>query len=103
MNLKNSEDIKTDIKTNVASKARFLFLKKALSPNSFLVKIFKILIPSIPLRRKIRNTIQALNNKPVSKDSLDNSMKKLIFEKYFKEDVHKLENFLNRDLSIWRK
>ena len=103
LNLKKPKTIKTDIRTNVASKARISFLKKVLSSNSFLVKIFKILIPSIPLRRKIRNTIQFFNNKPVRKDSLDNSMKKLIFEKYFKEDVRSLEKFLKRDLSVWNK
>lgn len=103
LNLKNTKNIKTDIRINVASQARLSFLKKILSPNSFLVKIFKILIPSIPLRRKIRNNIQALNNKPVNKNSLDNSMKKLIFEKYFKEDVRNLEKFLKRDLSVWNK
>ena len=80
-----------------------MIVKKILSlRGSFLITFFKFLIPSILLRRKIRNTIQALNNKPIKKDSLDKRVKKIIFEKYFKQDVNSLEELLDRDLSFWK-
>ena len=58
--------------------------------------------PKQVMNGKIRNKIQALNNKPIKKDSLDKRVKKIIFEKYFKQDVNRLEELLDRDLSFWK-
>ena len=103
LGLKKNKIQNTNVKINVASKPRLMIVKKILSSRgSFLVTFFKFLIPSILLRRKIRNTIQALNNKPIKKDSLDKRVKKIIFEKYFKQDVNSLEELLDRDLSFWK-
>jgi len=33
---------------------------------------------------------------------LDKRVKKIIFEKYFKQDVNSLEELLDRDLSFWK-
>ena len=103
LGLKKNKIQNTNVKINVASKPRLMIVKKILSlRGSFLITFFKFLIPSILLRRKIRNTIQALNNKPIKKDSLDKRVKKIIFEKYFKQDVNSLEELLDRDLSFWK-
>lgn len=102
LGVSKNEEINYNLKSNVASKARSNKLKNILKKPSFLKSLAKNMIPSVSLRQKIRNKIQYLNNKPTLKDPLSLTLKKKIYNEYFKKDINDLEKLLSLNLTIWK-
>lgn len=90
-----------DIRSNVSSTTRFKSIKKMLAGKSKVRSSLKVLFPVL-LRKKIKNKLQALSNKPQKYDTLDSKTKTLLTDKYFSGDISKLEGVLNKDLKIWK-
>lgn len=68
-----------------------------------LLKSFKNIITNEEKRYKIRRFLKETNTKPIKNNSLDDisdkSKKELI--EFYKKDIEKLSDFLNKDLSHW--
>jgi len=65
--------------------------------------VIKILLPFPTLRNNIKQKIDQLNQKVLIKRKLDKNFKNDTFEKYFKKDVSKLEQLIDRNLDHWSK
>ena len=91
-----------NINSNRASQPRFRFMKKIMKDHGLIRNIIKQLVPSLITRQIIKNTIQKLNLKPYSPLPLSIENKKIIFDKYFKEDIFKLEKLIGKKMN-WDK
>ena len=60
--------------------------------------LLRIIIPFKSLRKKIRQTIQSKHTASVPEMSLKT---KDMLKHYYKDDVQKLSDLLNRDLNHW--
>jgi len=88
--------LKTNFRSNPASKEKSKTLKKLMKKRGWWRKILKFLVPSIQLRQIIRNKIQRANIEEFKADKLSKKLKEEIFNKYFKEDILKFEKLTNK-------
>lgn len=93
--------LNTTLKSNSASEPRLKFINTLLYKKSIIKKIFRPFFNSLSLKVKIAQFIDSLNQKPTSSKKLSLEDKKDIMDKYFKEDIVKLEGLLGQDLSYW--
>ena len=101
LNVKN-ENIDIDIVSNIASKARFIWLKNIMNKSSWWILLLKNLIPFVQFRRIIRNRIQRANNVKFAYDVLSDTDKKDLYNRYFRDDLLSLEIILNKKMN-WQK
>ena len=94
-------DVDIDIKSNAAADARFPKIKSFLNEKSRFKSYSKSLIKSKKVRSKIINYLQKLSNKKVIKQEINHEFKMKILNKYFLDDIQKLEKLIDRDLSVW--
>ena len=73
-------------------------MKKMMMKKSSLKTILKIIIPFKSLRKKVRQYLQSKNTTNVPKMSLKT---KDMLKQFYKYDVQKLSDLLNRDLNYW--
>ena len=98
-----SFDFNLDHFSNPSSKSRIKFLKKLLKKQGWWNKVVKMIIPSLKYRQIIRNRIQSLNTKPFIYDELPEKIKKSIYMKYFKNDIFKFEQLVNKKFDWHQK
>jgi hypothetical protein len=73
-------------------------MKKMMMKKSPLKTLLKIIIPFKSLRKKVRQTIQSKHTTSVPEMSLKT---KDMLKQFYKDDVQKLSDLLNRDLNYW--
>jgi len=73
-------------------------MKKMMMKKSPLKTLLKIIIPFKSLRKKVRQYLQSKNTTNVPKMSLKT---KYMLKQFYKNDVQKLSDLLNRDLNYW--
>lgn len=73
-------------------------MKKMMMKKSPLKTLLKIIIPFKSLRKKVRQYLQSKNTTNVPKMSLKT---KDMLKQFYKDDVQKLSDLLNRDLNYW--
>ena len=99
----NKHELDLNIHSNKSSVAKSKRLKQLFKNDSIIRRIAKNLIPFPVFRQKIRNMIHASNNKVKAKTLLLSSERKLIYHKFFKQDIEKLEKILNLNLNHWKE
>jgi len=99
----NKHELDLNIHSNKSSVSRSRRLKQFFKNDSIIKLIAKNMIPSLVFRQKIRNIIHALNNKAKAKAPLLSTERKLIYDKFFKQDIEKLEKTLNLNLNHWKE
>ena len=62
----------------------------------------KWLVPSFAIRQKLRNYVQALNNKSIEKKPLSKIDRKNCYQRYFKQEIQSLEDLLSINLTHWK-
>lgn len=92
-----------DLQSNAASVARMKGLKQFMKKETWISRIAKVLVPSFERRQQIRNFIQERNNKVQKPMTLKSEERKRVYEQYFKDDIEKLEQLLDIDLTIWKE
>jgi len=102
LEINENVSLKLNIKSNPRSKARSKTLKTFMKKKSPMRRFFRIIIPSLAVRNKIRNYMHKLNNKPEPYNALDRKTREEIYNRYFAKDVGELELLLGRDLSLWK-
>ena len=96
-------DLDINIKSNMASHPRSKLLNNQLFKYRFLKNILKPFIPNPEKRKKIINIVNSYNQKSINRPKLNDNVKQLLMQKYFFNDIIKLEKIINRDLSGWHK
>jgi len=103
LGVESSKVLDINAKSNPATLPKSIFLTNLLNKKSLLKRIIKILLPFPTLRNNIKQKIDQLNQKVLIKRKLDKNFKNDTFEKYFKKDVSKLEQLIDRNLDHWSK
>ena len=98
LNIKN-EDLDIEMVSNMASKARFIWLKDIMNKSSWWISLLKNIIPFVQFRRIIRNRVQRANNVKFTFDPLSDTEKKYLYNRYFRDDVLSLETILNKKMN----
>ena len=98
LNIKN-ENLDIDISSNSSSKTRFIWLKNIMNKSSWWTSLLKNIIPFVQFRRIIRNRIQRVNNIKFAFDVLSDTEKKDVYNRYFRDDVLKLETILDKKMN----
>jgi len=101
LQIKNDVKLKTDLKSNPASKEKSKSLKRLMKKKAWWRSILKFMIPSIQLRQIIRNTIQRSNIKEFKAEKITLELKSELYNKYFKSSVIKFENLSNKKMN-WK-
>jgi hypothetical protein len=94
-----NQKMNTDIMSNRASEARFIWLKDIMRKPFWWKVVLKKMIPSLKIRQIVINRIQRANNISLSRKKLSDSDRKEIYNKFFREDVNRLESLLNRKMN----
>lgn len=92
-------NLKTDIKSNPASKEKSKTLKRIMKKTGWWRKILKFLVPSIQLRQIIRNKIQRANIIEIKAGKLSDDLKKEIYRNYFSEQIDSFSKISNKKIS----
>jgi len=98
LNIKN-ENLDIDMVSNIASKARFIWLKDIMNKSSWWISLLKNIIPFVQFRRIIRNRVQRANNVKFTFDPLSDTEKKYLYNRYFRDDVLSLETIINKKMN----
>ena len=98
LNIKN-ENLDIDMVSNMASKARFIWLKDIMNKSSWWISLLKNIIPFVQFRRIIRNRVQRANNVKFTFDPLSDTEKKYLYNRYFRDDVLSLETIINKKMN----
>ncbi|MDC0204191.1 sulfotransferase domain-containing protein [Flavobacteriales bacterium] len=89
------------LKSNPASVAQFIWMKKLLQKPGWWRSIIKALIPSLKFRQIIKNRIQRASIRPFIPPPLNAVQREEIYQRYFIEEINKLEQLLNRKMN-WK-
>lgn len=101
LQIKNDVKLKTDLKSNPASKEKSKSLKRLMKKKAGWRSILKFMIPSVQLRQIIRNRIQRLNTKEFKAEKITLELKSELYHKYFKSSVVKFENLSKKKMN-WK-
>ena len=89
--------------SNVAHEPKNKIIRDFIYKPLWFKKIGHLLIPSQALRGKLMHNLNQANLKPISnKEELPSEMRKMIYTKYFKDEINKLELLIHKDLSNWK-
>ena len=93
--------LNVDIRSNPASKERSKILKRIMKKTGWWRVFIKRIIPSLKIRQIIRNNIQRANISISTPPRLGQLERQRVYNSYFRDDIHNLEEILDRDLSHW--
>ncbi len=100
LNVRNM-DLHIDLKSNPASVPRSLFIRDFIYKPSSLKAITGKLIPFKWLRNALMSFLDRVNRRAEFYIKLKDEVEKDIIYKYFLDDIHKLEDIIQRDLKVW--
>ena len=89
------------VHSNKSGKFKYKLLQDLMLNDNFLRKFFKIFVPQIS-RQLIRNKIKNFNKEEFNHGLLSDDQRKVIFEKYFNDDIKKLEILIGEKMN-WNK
>jgi hypothetical protein len=101
LNIKQDYNLDINLKSNSAYSSKYKFLSRLINEDNIIKHIGKSLMPSI-IKDKIRTFLEEYNKSDI-KEHLSSDFKKEIIDKYYAEDIKKLEKLINKDLSVWLK
>lgn len=102
LGLQEQEGMQYLLQSNKSSEARSVALKNVIKKPSLIKKVAKCLVPSFSYRQKIRNLIQAINNKSITKKPISEINRKSYYQRYFKHEIKSLEDLLSINLTHWK-
>ena len=103
LGIDNNYELDINITSNKSSIARSKNLKRFIKNDSIIKRAAKWIIPSLVFRQKIRNLIHASNNKTQAKTPLSEDERKLVYDKFFEQEIIMLEKILNLNLNHWKE
>lgn len=94
-------ELNYNLKSNPASVAKFIWIKRLLKKTGLWRSIIKVLIPSLKFRQIIKNRIQRASISSFTPKPLDTAQREKIYQLYFTEEINRLEQLLNRKMN-WK-
>ena len=94
-------ELNYNLKSNPASIAKFIWIKRLLKSSGWWRSIIKALIPSLKFRQILKNKIQRASIISFTPKPLNTVQKEEIYQLYFVEEINKLEQLLNRKMN-WK-
>ena len=88
----DSYNFNSILKSNVATKPRFILLNKILNTSSIFKDIVRSILPNKKLREKIIKFLRSTNSENYNYKELNLDLHNEILERYFLEDIAKLNN-----------
>lgn len=98
LEIDNSFFLNTDILSNPSSKEKSKILKKMMKKTGWWRRFLKKMIPSLKIRQIIKNRIQMANISAFNPPQISQVERQNIYNSYFKQDVHNLEELLKRKM-----
>ena len=92
----------TDLKSNPASSPRFKSVQQFIYGESKLKKAIGSLIRSKEVKRRLAQYLESVNLKASRRKVLSNDTKKIIYERFYREEIEKIENKYMLNLSTWK-
>jgi hypothetical protein len=102
LNVKNIPLI-TDLKSNKATKPRFIAISKLTNNNGRIKKILRLFIKSSKIKIKVNRIINHYNQTTKQVPKLNETEIKYYLNKLFLEDIKSLEKLLSINLNSWYK
>jgi hypothetical protein len=90
--------LKTDLKSNPASKEKSKTLKRIMKKRGWWRILLKKMIPSLKIRQIIKNRIQRANISTFTPEKLSVIQRKMMYDTYFKEDIIAIEDIIDRKM-----
>lgn len=94
-------DINCKIKSNQASVPKTTLIRDFIYKENRVKKYGKHLIPTVKLRIFIMDRLGKINSKTKPPEKLSPSLRSCIMKEYFQSDIKKLEELIQKDLSLW--
>jgi hypothetical protein len=94
-------ELNYNLKSNPASVAKFVWIKRLLKKTGLWRSIIKVLIPSLKFRQIIKNRIQRASISSFTPEPLDTALREEIYQLYFTDEINRLEQLLNRKMN-WK-
>ena len=98
LDLDDEVELKIDLKSNPASKARSKTIKRMMQKTGWWRTILKIILPS-QIRQIMKNRIQRANISSFTPEPIQEEERKRIFLNYFSDDIKMLEKLLNKKMN----
>lgn len=88
------------IRRNEAAEAQWPWLQQLLRGKNPLRRMASLMLPR-PLRRRLQLGMEQLTTAPASQPRLSKELAGELIQRYFLNDIKKLEKLINRDLTCW--
>ena len=95
-------NLEVERKSNFGGVPRSKLINHILYRSKFVQKLSKAIVPSETARKTVKKWLAAKNLKEGKMQMTLDLSEKEIYEKYYVEEVAKLEQLLGRDLSLWK-
>ncbi len=96
------EELSTlDVKTNQSRKIKSETIDNLTRGDNWVKSVAKKLLP-LAVRRRLRKGVLRLNSSVRKAGKLPDTVRRSLIDKYFIEDINKLEKLIDRDLSVWK-
>ncbi|MFN3939869.1 MAG: sulfotransferase domain-containing protein, partial [Chitinophagales bacterium] len=92
------ESLMTNVHSNEAFEARNEVVRDLVRKPNFAKKIFKLIMPSGQIRKKLRSFLIQKNAQAVSAPKLDPEVRSRLYNEMFKEDIEQTELLINKKL-----
>lgn len=95
------EDLNLDVHMNKKFVPKNKLLDKTINTQGGFRNTFKKFVPIPSLRRKLRLAINQFNASAKKPEKLDPGLKQHLLQKYYYDEILKLEKIISMDLSVW--
>lgn len=93
------EQLETNLHSNQAFEAKNEMVRDLVRKPNFAKKIFKLIMPSVQFRKKIRGFLIRKNAQAASAPKLEAEVRKRLFDEMFRDDIANTELLINRKLN----
>ena len=91
-------DLDFNVHSNKSGKPKNRLIQTLINKDNILRKLLKFFVPQMS-RQILRNTIKNLNKKEFDYNLISDKKRKIIYDKYFSDDIKKLEEIIGRKMN----
>lgn len=91
-------DLDFNVHSNKSGKSKNKLIQTLINKDNILRKVLKFFVPQMS-RQILRNRIKNLNKKEFNYNLISDKKRKIIYDKYFSDDIKKLEEIIGRKMN----
>jgi len=91
-------DLDFNVHSNKSAKSKNKLIQTLINKDNILRKVLKFFVPQMS-RQILRNRIKNLNKKEFNYNLISDKKRKIIYDKYFSDDIKKLEEIIGRKMN----